>query len=84
LVGVLFQNCNTFLLAFSFKNCILNLISFYQLKISNTRFLNCKMHQVDLTETEAKNTSFLNCDLKGSIFDTTILKNADFSTAFNF
>jgi uncharacterized protein YjbI with pentapeptide repeats len=42
------------------------------------------MHQVDFTETEAKNTSFLNCDLKGSIFDTTILQNTDFCTAYNF
>ncbi len=84
LVGVLFQECNTFLLAFSFTNCTLNLSSFYQLKISTTTFLNCKMHEVDFTETEAKNTAFLNCDLKGSIFDATILNNADFSTAYNF
>jgi fluoroquinolone resistance protein len=84
LVGVLFQNCNPFLLAFNFKNCTLNISSFYQLKISNTSFLNCKMHQVDLTETEAKYTSFSHCDLKDSIFDATILNNADFSTAYNF
>ena len=84
LVGVLFQNCNAFLLAFSFKNCSLNLSSFYQLKISNTSFSNCKMHQVDFAETEAKNTSFLNCDLKDAIFDDSILEKADFSTAYNF
>lgn len=30
LVGVLFQNCNDFLLAFSFMDCTLNLSSFYK------------------------------------------------------
>nr|WP_296383764.1 pentapeptide repeat-containing protein [Winogradskyella sp.] len=84
LVGILFQNCNDFLLAFSFTNCTLNLSSFYQLKINSTKFSNCKMHQVDFTETEVKNTVFSNCDLKDSIFDSTILENADFLTAYNF
>ena len=42
------------------------------------------MHRVDFTETEAKNTTFSNCDLKDSIFDSTRLENADFSTAYNF
>lgn len=38
LVGVLFQNCNTFLLSFSFNDSILNLSSFYQLKLPELSF----------------------------------------------
>jgi len=84
LVGVLFQNCNDFLLALNFRDCTLNLSSFFQLKINNTAFLNCKMHHVDFTESEAKNTSYFNCDLKSAIFDNTNLEKADFLKAHNF
>jgi uncharacterized protein YjbI with pentapeptide repeats len=84
LIGILFQNCNDFLLAFSFTNCTLNLCSFYQLKMNTTQFKNCKVHHVDLTEAKAKKATFLDCDLKGSIFERTNLEYADFSTAYNF
>ncbi|BAO74461.1 pentapeptide repeat-containing protein [Winogradskyella sp. PG-2] len=84
LVGVQFQNCNDFLLAFGFIDCTLNLSSFYQLKISNTKFLNCKMHRVDFTETEAKHVTFSKCDLKDAIFDASNVESSDFSTAYNF
>ena len=83
MLGVLFQNCNDFLLAISFTDCVLNLSSFYQLKISGTKFSNCKMHHVDFTEATAKNTSFLNCDLDQSIFYKTNLENSNFQSAFN-
>ena len=63
---------------------MLNLSSFYQLKINHTKFTNCIMHQVDFTETEAKNVIFKDCDLKQSIFDHTNLEHSDFTSAYNF
>ncbi len=84
LVGVPFQSFDDLLLTFSFKNCTLNLSAFYQLKINKTKFSKCKMYHVDYTETDAQNTTFSNYDLKDSIFDSTSLENADFSTAHNF
>lgn len=84
IVGVQFQNCNDLFLAFNFKDCILNISSFYQLKINNTQFLNCIMHHIDFTETEAKKASFLDCNLKDSIFDNTNLEHANFYSAYNF
>lgn len=84
IVGVLFQNCNPFLLSFKFTNCILNLSSFYQLKINRTQFFNCNMHQVDFTETEAKYSLFKDCDLHLSTFDRTNLEHTDLTSAKNF
>ena len=84
ILGVLFQNCNAFLLSFKFINCTLNLSSFYQLKITRTNFSNCIMHQVDFTETEAKYVIFKDCDLYQSIFDRTNLEHSDFTSAYNF
>ena len=84
MIGVKFNECDSFLLQFSFKECQLNFSSFYQLKISNTKFINCNLQEVDFTETVLINSLFDNCDLKLAIFDRTNLEKSDFRTAFNF
>ncbi len=84
LVGLKFNECDPFLLAFKFINCQLNLASFYQLSIPNTQFINCNLQEVDFTEANISKTIFDNCDLKNAIFDETDLENANFATAFNF
>ena len=84
MIGVKFNECDPFLLQFSFKDCQLIFSSFYQLKIPNTKFVNCNLQEVDFTETVLTNSQFDNCDLKLAIFDRTNLEKSDFRTAFNF
>ena len=84
ILGLHFDECNSFLLSFSFENCQLNLSSFYQLKIKSTKFKNCILHEVDFTETDLTASEFENCDLMGAIFGYTILEKVDFSTSVNF
>lgn len=84
LLGLKFNECDPFLLAFSFKNCQLHVASFYQLNISNTKFEDCSLQEVDFTEANISKTIFDNCDLKNAVFDRTNLENANFITAFNF
>ena len=84
MIGVKFNECDPFLLQFTFKDCQLNFSSFYQLKIPNTKFSNCNLQEVDFTETDLSNAILDNCDLKLAIFDRTNLKKSDFRTAFNF
>jgi uncharacterized protein YjbI with pentapeptide repeats len=84
LLGLRFDSCNPFLLAFNFTNCTLNFSSFYQLNIENTRFMNCKMQEVDFAETNLTKVLFDNCDLKKTIFENTNLFKANLSTALNF
>lgn len=84
LIGLKFNECDPFLLAFKFIKCQLNFVSFYKLSIPNTHFINCNLQEVDFTETNISKAVFNNCDLKNAIFDATQLENANFTTAFNF
>jgi len=67
-----------------FENCLLNLSSFYKLKLKGTKFKNCNLQEVDFTETDLTNAVFDNCDLDRAIFERTILEKADFRTAFHY
>ena len=84
IVGLKFNSCSHFLLSFSFKNCQLNLSSFYQLKIKTTQFNDCSLQEVDFTEADLTSSVFNNCDLNRAIFDQTNLEKVDFRTATNY
>jgi uncharacterized protein YjbI with pentapeptide repeats len=84
MIGVKFNECDSFLLQFYFKECQLNFSSFYQLKVSNTQFVDCNLQEVDFTETVIMSSVFDNCDLGSAIFENTNLEKSDFKTAFNF
>jgi uncharacterized protein YjbI with pentapeptide repeats len=84
MIGVKFNECDSFLLQLKFKACQLDFSSFYQLKIPNTNFTDCSLEEVDFTETQMQQAVFESCNLKNAIFDETNLEKADFRTAINF
>lgn len=84
MLGLRFDECNPFLLAFNFESCLLNFSCFYKLKLKGTHFQHCKLQEVDFTETELTKAVFADCDLSKTTFFHTILEQADFSTAFGF
>lgn len=84
LLGFHFENCNEFLLSFSFTNCQLNFSSFHKMKLHNTKFINCKLQEVDFTEADFTNSNFENCDFTDAIFNRSTLDKCDFSTSYNF
>ena len=84
LLGLHFEQCNQFLLNVGFNRCQLNLSSFYQLNLKQTRFKDCSLHEVDFTEADLTESTFENCDLSGAMFENTILQKADLRTSFNF
>ncbi len=84
MIGVKFNEVNSFLLKISFKDCQLSFSSSYKLKTPFTRFKNCNLVEVDFTETIANNCIFDKIDLKRAIFESTNLYKSDFRTAFNF
>ncbi len=84
MMGLHFDECNTFSLSFSFHTCVLDYSSFYKLKIKKTAFKNCRMTEVDFTETNLNEASFDNSDLSGTIFMQSNLEKADFRAAINF
>jgi uncharacterized protein YjbI with pentapeptide repeats len=84
LLGLHFEDCNHLLITVYFENCILNITSFYKLKLKNTRFLNSIIMDVDFTETDLSNSVFENCDLKSTTFQRTNLERADFRSSSNY
>lgn len=84
LQGLHFENCNDFLFEVVFDNCILNLSSFYKLKLKKTIFKNSSLQEVDFSESNLGQASFDNCDLALAIFDNTMLEKADLRTAYNY
>lgn len=84
LIGLHFNTCNDFLLAFNFTNCILNFSSFYKLKIKNSIFKNCNLQEVDFSQTDATQSIFEDCDFKHAQFNRSILEKADFRGSKNF
>ena len=84
LMGVHFEDAKPFLLQLSFSDCILDLSSFFRLKLKGTRFSSCRLHEVDFVETELSGAVFEACDLSGAVFENTLLEKADFRTAINY
>lgn len=84
LLGLRFDECNSFNLSFSFDNCVLNFASFFRLNVKNTVFDHCKLEEVEFVETDLSNAVFSHCDLTRAIFGSTRLNGADFRTAYNF
>lgn len=84
LVGVKFNECDPFLLAFQFNKCQLNFASFYKLKLQNTIFNNCSLEEVDFVEANLSKGLFDDCNLKRAIFDNTNLEKTNFVSSYNF
>ena len=84
MMGLRFEDCNTFLLAMNFENCVLSFSSFFQLTLKGILFNNCVLEQVDFSETNLTNAIFKNCNLLKANFEYTILNKANLQTAANF
>ncbi|MFT5602640.1 MAG: fluoroquinolone resistance protein, partial [Flavobacteriales bacterium] len=84
LLGIKFDDCKEFLFSINCNQCILDLSSFYGLKLDSCSFQACQMNEVDFTEASLKGLSFDDCDLTRSIFYNSELSKCDFQTAENF
>ena len=84
LLGVHFDKCKELNFKVYFEGCIINISSFYRMKLKNTKFIDSIMQEVDLVDCDLSNVIFHNCDLFGAVFENTILENADFRTAYNY
>ena len=84
LTGLQFHTCNDFLFSVRFEKCILNLSSFYKLKIKKTHFKNSSLHEVDFEGSDLSGSIFEHCDLSRAIFEASNIEKCDFRTAFNY
>lgn len=84
MLGLIFADCNPFLLAFNFKDCNLSYCSFYKLKAHNTKFKNCNLQEADFASADFTGALFEGCNLLGASFDNTALEKADLRSAIGF
>ncbi|GAA4114726.1 pentapeptide repeat-containing protein [Aquimarina addita] len=84
MIGVYFDQCDTFLLSITFRNCILNYASFHGFKIKNTQFMECKLQDADFTNADISGVTFDQCDLNNAVFQNTIASKTDFRSAKNY
>lgn len=84
MLGLRFDSCNEYGLAFSFDGCMLNHSNFHLTRIRKTTFRNCQLIEVDFSDCDLKAAIFDQCDLSRTIFDNTTLEQADFTTALSY
>lgn len=84
LIGLRFDQGESFMRSFSFENCNLNLSSFLGCEIPNTKFIDCQLKEVDFSEAVLQKATFCHSNLEQAIFDQTNLKESDFRHAMNF
>jgi uncharacterized protein YjbI with pentapeptide repeats len=84
MTGFNFSHCDPFLLQVEFDECILQLASFYRLKLKNTNLNTCDLREADFTEADLTSASLNGCDLTHSIFQDTNLEKADLRNATNY
>jgi len=84
LLGLHFEHCNDLLFSVNFKECVLNLSSFYKCSLKRSIFMDCNLQETDFTESDMTGSILQGCDLSGAIFDHTILEKADLRRSFNF
>ncbi len=83
MIGLKFETLNDFLIAFRFKDCTMNLCSFYQMELKNQQFDHCKLIETDFIETDLTASVFDACDLQNARFEDSNLEKVDFRTSLN-
>ncbi len=84
MLGLHFEQCNTFGFIVRFEKCVLEHSSFFQVNLKNTSFVGSKLMGVDFTEALVSGSVFSDCDLQDAKFEHTNLEKVDFRTAINF
>ena len=84
LLGLIFNDCDSFLLMLYFEDCHINFASFFKLILKNTDFKNCNLQEADFTDADLSNSTFDNCNLERTIFVNTNLEKTDFTTSHNY
>ncbi|PJE45552.1 MAG: hypothetical protein CUR34_11940 [Sediminibacterium sp.] len=84
LSGVQFDTCNPFALAVSFKKCIIQHATFFQLRLNKTVFEQSDLTGSDFSAADLTAAVLDHCNLAQVIFERTILDKANLTTAYHF
>jgi fluoroquinolone resistance protein len=84
MLGLRFDTCHDFGLAFSFEGCVINHCCFAARKLKKTIFKSSQLQEADFTDSDLTGAVFDRCDLTRTVFENTILEKADLRTALNY
>ena len=84
MLGLQFDRCSQFGLAFTLDHCNLNHSSFYQTVLKKSRWSNSQFHEADFTECDLSGGIFDECDFLHAHFEKTILEKADLRTSLHY
>ena len=84
ILGLLFSECNPFLLGMKFEDCHISTSVFSDQKLTGTSFLRCRIHECDFINTDLTEAIFEGSDLEKSVFENTNLSMASFVGADNY
>lgn len=83
MIGLHFEDCSPGLLRVSFKQCQLQLSSFYGMKLKSTCFEACRLDECQLVNCDLRQANFTATNLLQTHFDNCQLDEADFRGAIN-
>ncbi|MGB0870707.1 MAG: pentapeptide repeat-containing protein [Flavobacteriales bacterium] len=84
MLGLLFNECNTFGFSIDLESCTLNHSSFYNTNLQLSNIEHCSCIEVDFSESDLTQVNFNGSNLAGAIFDRTNLTKTDFRLALNY
>lgn len=84
MMGLHFENCNSFGWDVKFEGCQLDHSSFYGMKLNKQAFLTCELKGVDFSSAILTGAIFSNCNMENGKLVGCDLQKADFSTAYNY
>ncbi|ANH83615.1 hypothetical protein A8C56_00805 [Niabella ginsenosidivorans] len=84
MLGMHFEDANTFLFTPAFRDCVLTLCSFYGVNMKHAAFTNCILHEADFADAVCTGVVFDNCDFLHAKFENTRLDQSDLRTSFNY
>lgn len=79
--GVHFEDCNPFLLEWTFKECNIELSAFCKLNLKGISFEACRLLETDFTAANLSGAVFRDTSLERCIFFNTVLEKTDLTTA---
>ena len=82
--GIDFSVLSKFLIEMHFKNCVLEICTFYKQKLTDLSFSNSVLKECDFDACDLQKVSFHETELSGTTFVNCDLRHADFRTANNY
>lgn len=83
-LGVDFSGCSEMLFSVRFEQCALDHSVFVKRRMPKTRFTRCSLKSVDFEQADLNEAVLDTCDLQDAVFNGTLLRGADLTTAFNY